>query len=174
MNRTPVAPREARNSHEIYFGVSGNDIYHKGSHVLHVLRWQLGDERFFRFLRTMCYADDAAAKSTDGSAVRFVDTDDVVRLASAVAGEDMAWFFDVYVRQPALPKLDVARDGATLRLRWQTPDALPFPLAVPVRVGAEVVRVPMPGGAGEWTVGDRDVVVDPDRRLLMRRESAKR
>ena len=34
--------------------------------------------------------------------------------------------------------------------------------------------VPMPGGAGEWTVGDRDVVVDPDRRLLMRRESAKR
>lgn len=174
MNRTPVAPRASRNSHEIYFGAGGNDIYYKGSHVLHVLRWQLGDERFFRFLRRMCYADEAAAKSTDGSAVRFVDTDDVVRLASEVAGADMTWFFDVYVRQPALPKLDVARSDGTLRLRWQTPDDLPFELAVPLRVGAEDVRVPMAGGVGEWAVGDRDVVVDPDRRLLMRRDPARR
>lgn len=173
-NRKPVAPREPRNTHEIYFGAGGSDIYQKGSKVLHVLRWQLGDERFFTFLRRMCYPDAAAARTTDGSAVRFVDTDDVVATASAVAGVDMAWFFEVYVRQPALPSLDVERAGAALRLRWRAPGDRPFPLAVPVRVGAADVRVEMPDGIGTLEVGDRDCVVDPDRWLLLRRERSPR
>lgn len=175
MNRSPIAPREVRNSHEIYFaGGGGNDIYYKGSAVLHQLRWQMGDERFFSFLRRMCYRDEAAAKAVDGSPVRFVDTDDVVKLASEVAGEDLGWFFEVYVRQPALPKLVEQRDGATLRLSWQVPGELPFALAVPVRLGNEDVRVEMPGGKGELQVGDRDVVVDPRRQLLVQRSGGRR
>jgi aminopeptidase N len=106
--------------------------------------------------------------------VRFVDTDDVVAAASAAAGEDLGWFFDVYVRQAALPRLEERREGGVLRLSWITPDDLPFRLAVPVRLGGEDVRVEMPGGKGELQVGDRDVVVDPRRQLLVQRSGGRR
>lgn len=169
MNRTPIAPREVKNSHEIYFSASGNDIYYKGSYVLHTLRWQLGDEKFFLALRRFCYPTEAAAKATDGSQCRFVDTDDFVKLVSAIAGEDMTWFFDVYVRQAALPQLEQEVKDGVLQLRWRTPGDLPFALAVPVLWRGELRRVPMPGGVGSLAVGDHEFQVDPTVRLLMQR-----
>ncbi|MFY9342942.1 MAG: M1 family metallopeptidase [Planctomycetota bacterium] len=168
LNRSPVAPREVKNSHEIYFGGGGgNDLYYKGAFVLHTLRWQLGDQPFFALLRRFCYPDERAAKATDGSQVRFVDTDDFVALCSEIARADMGWFFDVYVRQPSLPRLLQERKDGVLSLHWQVPGDLPFALAVPVRVKGEEVRVPMPGGKGGLAVGDADILIDPSQRLLM-------
>ena len=57
-----------------------------------------------------------------------------------------------------------------LKLHWETPQDLPFPLAVPVRVQGKDVRVPMPNGKGELDIGDADYLVDPDLRLLMVRQ----
>ncbi|MCZ6598062.1 MAG: M1 family metallopeptidase, partial [Planctomycetota bacterium] len=53
-NRRPVAPRETHSSKQIYFAPDGshdNDIYNKGSLVLHTLRWTIEDEAFFESLR---------------------------------------------------------------------------------------------------------------------------
>lgn len=170
MNRAPVAPAASKTSFEIYFGPGGsNDIYFKGAHVLHTLRWQLGDAKFFQALRRFCYPTEAAKKATDGSQCRFVDTDDFVALCSELAGEDMKWFFDVYVRQPALPKLEQERRDGVLHLRWVVPEGLVFPLAVPVVLHGEEKRVPMPDGVGSLPVGDADVQVDPLGRLLKAR-----
>lgn len=173
LNRSPVAPRESRNSFEIYFGGPSNDIYFKGSWVLHTLRWQLGDEKFFRALREFLYPTEAARKATDGSQCRFVDTDEFVALCTRIAGEDLAWFFEVYVRQAHLPKLQAEKVGRVLKLHWETPQDLPFPLAVPVRVQGKDVRVPMPNGQGQLDVGDADYLVDPDMRLLMVRQRSR-
>jgi aminopeptidase N len=169
-NRAPVAPREVRDSKQIYFGGGGsNDIYYKGAAVLHTLRWQLGDEKFFALLRRFCYPTAAAAKATDGSQVRFVDTDDLVELASEVAGEDLAWFFEVYVRQPALPRLEHETKDGVLHLRWRVPGDLPFAVPVPVECGGTTHRVVMTGGVGSLEVGDRDVRVDPQQLVLVHR-----
>lgn len=169
-NRSPVAPREHRNSREIYFGGGGgNDIYFKGSWVLHTLRWQLGDEPFFTCLKRFCYPTEASLKATDGSQARFVDTDEFVELCSDLAGSDMAWFFEVYVRQPHLPKLlSEVKDGV-LELQWQAPRDLPFPLAVPLRVGTELRRVEMPGGKATVKLDGQEFAIDPEQRLLMQR-----
>ncbi|MBL8754654.1 MAG: M1 family metallopeptidase [Planctomycetes bacterium] len=167
MHRTPLAPRESKDSHEIYFGASGNDIYYKGSAVLHTLRWHMGDGPFAAALRKFCYPTEAAQKATDGSQVRFVDTDDFVRLCSDLANEDLAWFFDVYVRQPSLPRLQWEKKDGTLSLRWLVPGDLKFELVVPVVLGGKEVRVPMPGGKGTLPVGDADWRLDPNQRLLM-------
>ena len=167
LHRTAIAPRESKNSHEIYFGANGNDIYYKGSAILHTLRWQMGDGAFFTALRQFCYPTEQAAKATDGSQVRFVDTDDFIKLASELAREDMTWFFDVYVRQPSLPRLQWDKKGGTLSLRWLVPAELPFTLSVPVVVGGKEIRVPMPGGRGELPVGDAEFMIDPSQRLLM-------
>lgn len=169
VNRIPVAPRRSMDSHEVYFANGGsNDIYFKGAWVLHTLRWELGDEVFFRCLRRFCYPDERSERATDGSQVRLVATDDFVALCSELAGRDLGWFFDVYVRQPALPELVVERDGADLVLRWRTPDGLPFPLAVPVQKGGRTIRVPMPDGKGRLANAG-DAAIDPERLLLMRR-----
>jgi aminopeptidase N len=167
MNRQPIAPREVKNSHEIYFSSSGNDIYYKGSAVLHTLRWLLGDERLFAALRRFCYPTEAAAKATDGSQVRFVDTDDFVRLCSEIAGADVGWFFEVYVRQAALPRLQTEVKDGVLLLRWTTPRDLPFPMPVPVLVDGVEHRVPIVDGIGRLQVGTRTWQLDPERRLLM-------
>ena len=170
VNRVPVAPREHKDSQEVYFDNGGsNDIYFKGAWVLHTLRWELGDDQFFACLRRFCYPTDAQRAATDGSQVRLVDTDDFVALCSEVAGRDLRWFFEVYVRQPALPRLrDEVKDGV-LHLEWQLPAAVtvPFELAVPVTIGDKQKRVAMPGGKGELRVGTADYEIDAGHLILM-------
>ncbi len=168
-NRSPIAPRESKTSAQIYFAGGSNDLYYKGSHVLHTLRWLLGDQRFFTALRQFCYPTEAAAKATDGSQVRFADTDDFVRLCSELAGEDLGWFFEVYVRSAGLPTLAREVVAGDLVLRWQVPGDRPFSLPVPVRLRGEEVRVEMTGGTGRLRVGDHEWFVDPDQRILMLR-----
>ncbi len=171
VNRVALAPRENRDSQQIYFDNGGsNDIYYKGAWVLHTLRWELGDELFFSCLRRFCYPTAAAAKATDGSQCRLVDTEAFVTLCSEVAGRDLRWFFEVYVRQPKLPKLtEEVRDGV-LHLRWVVPGDLPFELAVPVVVGDRHERIAMPGGNGELRVGKQAFEIDPEHLVLMPRD----
>ncbi|HEU4419231.1 MAG TPA: M1 family metallopeptidase [Planctomycetota bacterium] len=166
-NMSPVAPRETKDSHEIYFGAGGGDIYYKGSWVLHTLRWQMGDEKFFQALREFCYPTEAARKATDGSQVRLVDTDEFVALCTRIAGEDLAWFFEVYVRQPRLPRLHSEKQDGMLKLRWETPQDLPFSLPVPVLLQGKEVRVAMKDGLGELKVGAAEYEIDPEQRMLM-------
>ncbi|MEO6594875.1 MAG: M1 family metallopeptidase [Planctomycetota bacterium] len=168
VNLTPIAPRDSKTTAEIYLGGGGgNDIYSKGSWVLHTLRWQMGDVPFFQALRRFCYPSEAAEKASDGSQVRFVDTDDFVRLCSEIVGQDLVWFFEVYVRQPTQPRLQVDVVDGMLKLQWLVPKGLLFELPVPVVMGGEVRRVKMPGGRGELSVGDADFNIDPEQRILM-------
>ena len=155
----------------MYFSQEGSDapgidIYMKGSWICHTLRWHLGDDVFFRVLRRWAYPDPTLEHLADGSAVRFSTTDELRAIAEHEAGHDLGWFFDVYLRQPTLPRLVEAREGGQLTLRWETPQDLPFPLAVPVRVGEELRRVEVPVGGVTFEVGEAEVAVDPDRWLL--------
>ncbi|HLU38676.1 MAG TPA: M1 family aminopeptidase, partial [Planctomycetota bacterium] len=148
-NQRAIAPRETQDSRQIYFGAGGsNDIYYKGACVMHTLRWLLGDEAFFVGLRRLAYPDPELEKVTDGSCVRFEDTDGVQRILEAHSGRELGWFFAVYVRQPALPHLVTERTGTGLALRWEVPGDLPFPMPVPVVVGDRTHRVEIVDGHG--------------------------
>ncbi|MFK7740941.1 MAG: M1 family metallopeptidase [Planctomycetota bacterium] len=167
-NRRPLAPRASQDSRQIYFaGGGGNDLYYKGSQVLHTLRYLLGDETFLTVLRRFCYPNKERETATDGSQVRFVDTDDFVALVGEVAKRDLGWFFEVYVRSAGLPLLHYEVKEQQLLLRWQTPGDLPFPMRVPVRIGNNVLDVEMPNGKGEIGIGELEFAIDPDRKLLM-------
>jgi aminopeptidase N len=166
-NRQPIAPREPRDSREIYFGNSGNDIYYKGSWVMHTLRWVLGDETFFEALRRMAYPTPELETVTDGSQTRLVDTDEIREIAERVSGTDLRWFFDVYLHEAELPKLRTEQRGSTLHLSWEAPADLPFPMPVPIRIGEEIVRVEVGPEGGEVEIGDRKWEIDPDGWLLL-------
>jgi aminopeptidase N len=162
-NRQPVAPREELNSEEAY----NNDIYFKGALVLHTLRYLVGDDAFFEILRRWTYPDPPAASATGSCACRFVTTEDFVALASDVAGRDLAWFFEVYLRQAALPRLVSERSGNTLELHWEVPGALPFPMPIDVLVSGETRRIELPDGTARVPVtGDAEVTIDPRGAVL--------
>jgi aminopeptidase N len=63
-----------------------------------------------------------------------------------VSGRELAWFFELYLRQPKLPRLVHALSGKELSLAWETPAGLSFPMPVPLVVDGETRRVEMPGG----------------------------
>jgi len=166
-NEVAVAPREHRSTADVHHSPAALDIYYKGSWILHTLRWLVGDEDFFLALRRMAYPDPALEALDDGSACRFVDTEEIRAIAERHTGRDLGWFFEVYLRQPRLPRLIESVEGGWLRLAWEAPDGLSFPMPVEVRVGEELRRVDVPaGGATVELEGTEDFAVDPFERIL--------
>ena len=171
-NRQPVAPREPRTTTQMYFTPpdyteSDGDIYYKGAWVLHTLRYLIGDEAFFQTLRRMAYPDPAMERVTDGRQARFATTDDVRRIAERTSGRELGWFFEVYLRQPALPRLVAEQAENALQLRWHLPEGLPndldFPMPVDVQIDGERRRVEVTreGVAVSLPRPEADVTVDP-------------
>ncbi len=77
--------------HEVF----NTSVYWRGALTLHALRLEVGDDTFFRILRS--YADRFA----DANA----DTGDFVELASELAGQDLTGLFDRWLYDPIVPAL---------------------------------------------------------------------
>ena len=79
-----------------------NDLYNyaitycKGAGVLHMLRYTIGDSLFFAFMNA--YPTDTA-DFKNKTAV----TDDVTAKLNQVAGQDLTWFMNQWVKQPNHP-----------------------------------------------------------------------
>ncbi len=171
-NVKPVAPREAQTTTQIYmlppdYTKSDGDIYGKGAMILNSLRFYIGDDAFFKFLRRTAYPKASMEKVTNGNQFHFETTDDVRRTAEKESGKKLDWFFEVYLRQPALPKLIAETNGNQLNLRWETANNLPFPMPIEVKVGGEMKRVEMKDGKGSLTLpADTQFEIDPNGWVL--------
>lgn len=75
---------------------NGPITYYKGSCVLHMLRYTVGDSLFFAALKA--YATD-----TVNFKMKNVVTDDFTDKISSVVGQDLTWFIDQWVKQPNHP-----------------------------------------------------------------------
>lgn len=168
-NTAPVAPK-AETSSEFY----GGDLYDKGALVLHALRYLIGDEAFFRSIRRMAYPTSESERWDDGRALRLVTTEDYVTIASSEAKQDLRWFFDVYIRQPSLPLLKSEVSNGVMKLEWETPGDLPFPMPIDVRVDGRTVRVPMTNGKGEVRFTGDEPVIDPEGWVLRQAPGGRR
>ena len=167
-NRFPIVSGAPRTENQVYNGEIGPglDIYVKGSWVMHSLRALIGDEAFFNALRRVVYGRPDPRPGNFKP--RFSSTAEFQRIANEESGRDLGWFFDVYLRRAALPKLDQSRQGNTLMLSWKTPDDLPFPMPVDVEVGGERMTIAMDGNHGTLTLPNKGmhVILDPDARIL--------
>ncbi len=167
-NRFPVVSGEPKTEDQVYNGDIGPglDIYVKGSWIAHSLRELIGDDAFFRTLRREVYG--RPDPKPGNFAPRFGSSTEFQRIASEEAGRDLGWFFDIYLRQAALPKLMTSRDGARLNLVWETPNDLPFPMPVDIRVDGNEMTVAMEGNRGNVTLPSPDahVVLDPHAKIL--------
>jgi aminopeptidase N len=171
-NVKPVAPREPRTTVEMYmlppdYTKSDNDIYGKGALILNTLRFYLGDAAFFKALRRMAYPDPKMERLTNGKQTRLVTTDDFLRIAEQQSGKKLDWFFELYLRQQTLPKLNTEIKSNQLVLRWETPNNMPFPMPVEVKIGNETKRYEMQGRTATISLPkDAEYIIDPNGWLL--------
>ena len=174
-NRQPLAPRESRTTTQMYFVApdyvnSDGDVYNKGAAVLHTLRYLVGDRAFFRALRRMAYPTAALERVTDGRQCRFVTTEDFRRVAEEASGAKLDWFFEVYFRQPQLPRLVSEVKDDTLTLRWEAPGGAEFPMPVTVKIGERTERLAVSARPVSVPLRGQPHVIDPENWLLMRKD----
>ena len=169
-NRVPVVRDRPLSEDDVYEAANGGpaqDIYYKGSWVLHTLRWLIGDRAFLDATRLLVYG--RLDPRPGNFQPRYGTTRELQAAVRQVTGRDYDWFFDAYLRQAALPDLVETRVGDRLDLRWRLPGGLPFPMPVEVQVDDRVERMAMAGGGGSVVVPPgAHVVVDPWSRLLRR------
>ncbi len=164
-NHAPIVSGKNETESQVYDHGPDQDIYSKGALMLHSLRQLIGDQAFFASWRQLVYG--RPDPKPGNFAPHYADTKDFIAIVNKVSGRDLSWFFNVYLYQAALPKLDVQRQGGTLNLHWQTPHDLPFPMPVEVQVGDTLRVLPMDHGAGSLTVPSGSlVIVDPHSKLL--------
>lgn len=169
-NKAPLISGKIRTEEEVYEsdnGGPGGDIYVKGSWMLHTLRNLIGDAAFNDVTRLAVYG--RTDPKPGNFKPRFASSNEYIGYVKQVTGKDYGWFFDVYLRQAALPELVEHRQGDTLHLSWKTPVNLPFPMPVEISVDGKVRIVEMPGGTATLKVPvNAHVVSDPYARILKR------
>ncbi len=168
----PIAPREEFSADELYFddpegrGPAG-DIYAKGTWLLHSLRYLIGDEKFWRAIRILVYDTPDPASLSPPIQTRLRSTDDFMRIASDVYGQDLGWFFEVYARRGPLPVLASSDTENGLLLEWENVGGLNFPMPLPVRDNGELERVEFSGNRSLLKgAKEREVQIDPYMSVL--------
>lgn len=106
--------------------------YPKGANVLHLLRYILGDDAFFRTLSAFLHQN----------AFKPVDTHDFMKTVKEVSGKNMDWFFEQYIFSPGHLVVEVNKSWdesrKTLKINMiQKQDSLPgVPIyTMPVNLG---------------------------------------
>ncbi len=175
-NMQAVAPREPKIAYEVYltapeYTKSDGDIYGKGALILNTLRYLIGDKAFFNALHHMAYPTKLMETYTDGRQERLVNTDDFLTIAEHDSGMKLDWFFELYLRQPKLPKLVRAlpadcTNNCTMLLSWDTPNNLPFNMPVDVEINGKTQRVEMKDGKGSVIYTGTPPVIDPKGWIL--------
>ncbi len=143
--------------------------YQKGGWVLHMLRREVGDDQFWRIIRT--YYE----QHRDGNAL----TSDLQRVAEEVTGEKLGWFFDQWLRRPGQPdvgvtwRYDKARGETFVEVEQKQDDLFWFSLEVgiskadgqvqvhTIRVTDRMATLTIPGERKP-----REVLSDPNTNLL--------
>jgi len=145
-------------------------VFQKGAMVLHMLRWVIGDEAFFKTLQAIC--QQYAGKS--------ISTDEFQKLAETASKQELTYFFAQWVTSTGVPQFKrtwaVYRTAKGYQVVGKIQQDLDlFRMPVEVRIETEGTRpvtdrVQMVGTTADFTVNVRTrpthVIVDPASRIL--------
>ncbi|MFC1724786.1 M1 family metallopeptidase [candidate division KSB1 bacterium] len=96
--------------------------YPKGACILHMLRFILGDEPFFRTLKHFLHKHEFQP----------VDTHDFMTAVKEVTGQNMDWFFEQYIFKPGHPVFDVSYKWAENKVQLKVKQVQDFSAGIPV------------------------------------------
>ncbi len=164
VNKFPMVTGRSMSEKEVANG-PGNDVYFKGSHILHTLRGQIGDDAFFKAVRLLIYGRNDPKPGNFSP--RYSTTKEFIQIVNQITKKEWNWFFKAYLMHAALPELLSKRDGNVLKLEWKLPDGSEFPLPVEVSVNNKIVRVAMEKGKGQIQLPvHATFTIDPAAKLL--------
>jgi len=164
-NCKPVIPNETVSMD--YF--DSNDAYYKGSWTLHTLRGLIGEEAFWRSVRRLIYdTADPWSLSYPIQPTRR-SNNDFVRIASEEYGEDLSWFFDMYLGQAAIPLLVQERDEEGASFSWPHNPAANFSIPILVTQGGEKTEYAVPTTGERFPLGE-DALIQVDPRVTLFRD----
>ncbi len=156
--------------------------YQKSAFVFHLLRQEIGDEPFWRSLKTF----------VGSYRNRPADWRSIEEVFSRESGQDLRWFFEQWVEQPGAPRLSlrdvharrVKGEGGreTWRLTVQIEQAeKPFRMAIPIRISMKestdiksIVLSLSQTSVAEFVVQDQPLRVELDPNLMTFRRLTRR
>jgi aminopeptidase N len=154
-------------------GIPNGIVYQKGGWTLHVLRGQVGTEKFWAGIRAYYkrYRD------------RNASTDDFRKVMEEASGQDLVWFFRQWVFRAGTPVVEggwnynAASKKVELELAQTQPgDAYRLPLEV--AVGSKIERIEMTGKQQHFEIAAEQapssVTLDPNTWILMEAKFEKR
>ncbi len=160
---------------------NGRLSYRKGSHVLYMLRWILGDHIFFRGVNS--YLNDPALR------YKFATTADLQRNLEKESGKDLSNFFNDWIYGQGYPSYQVAWsqqsfNSVNIILNQATShpsvDFFALPVALKFKSGTQektiVVNNTINGEAFTADIGflADTVIIDPDYWLISRDNSSQK
>ena len=155
--------------------------YHKSAFVFHLLRQEIGEEPFWRGLKT--FVEEYRHQQADWAAIE--------KVFSRESGRNLRWFFDQWVEQSGAPVISLG-DARARRVTeesgrevWQLTVQIqqregPFRMEVPIRIimrGAtekRSIRISLsPASVAEFTLPDQPLRVELDPDLMTFRRMAR-
>ena len=153
-------------------GIPNAIVYQKGGWVLHLLRGQIGTEKFWVGIR------EYYRRYRDGNA----STADFRRVMEEVSGGDLGWFFEQWVYRAGTPVVDGRwrHDAAAKKVildLTQTQVGEAYRLPLEVAVGAHIEKIEMTRKQQRFEIAAADapvsVTLDPNTSMLMEAELEK-
>lgn len=166
---TYVAYKTTKTAEEIF--ANSTAIYYKGALVLHGLRYLMGDDNFFKFLKKCAYKDESKININDGSQCRFSSSEEIIAIANEVAGKDLTWYFNIALYGGKIPVLQKVITAYKVTLEWITENGMEYNFPVEITRNGIAERIEFSGNKAEITMAGNDIIyLDPDRRAF--RDSA--
>jgi hypothetical protein len=143
----------------------------KGSAVMSMLRYVLGDDKFFQALKSYAQQDAWKANSTE----------DFRKVVEAVAGRDMGWFFMQWIESDRAPEFRLeytiyrTSDPKGFRVMGKISQdmdifRMPVELKIETDTTPEQKTVEVVGTSSEFSVDcfgkPKSIVIDPNNRVL--------
>ena len=114
----------------------------------------------------MAYPTKEMETFKNGRQNRFATTDDVKQIFEEESKIQLDWFFEIYLRQPELPVLESRVQNNTIFLSWKTPNNLPFPMPVEVKMGDKLKRIDLENGKTGFGWDFSKMTYDPNGWIL--------
>ncbi|TPV62265.1 M1 family metallopeptidase [Aestuariibacter sp. GS-14] len=166
INTHPIVSNKLMEVEQVYERGVGPalDIYYKGSWIMHTLRNLIGDEAFFSSVRELVYGTDSPQPGNFSTLYR--NTQDFIDIVNKRTGQNLDWFFNVYLYQPALPELTETRTQDSVTFAWKTPGDMAFPMPLEVSVNGKLQTLDLTSPV-TLSISPFDVVIaDPNSRIL--------
>lgn len=106
-----------------------NDVYYKGAHILHTLRYLIGDDILKTSLKEFIQMPKEQPQNQ-------TSTQEFISLINENVGTDIEWFFNQYLFQPTLPTLiieeEITQGKKFIDLYWKETD-----FSMPIEISFE-------------------------------------